>query len=288
MKSKPEIIDDRRNRLGEGLLWHPARSELFWVDIQSHKLLSRSVKERREWLFEKAISALGWVNERSVLIAGESELFLFDVHNSSKIKLVDFESQNSLTRSNDGRADPWGGFWISSMGKKAETGMGSIYRYFNGDLVKLVSNLTIPNSICFCSSSCVAYFSDTRDQKIYSMRLDEVNGWPIETPSLFIDLRKYDFDPDGAVLDSRGNIWVAIWGKGLVIMISRDGQIVTQLDTGAKFPTCPAFEGEDLTNLCVISASPENAKTDSFSGRLIQLPLANACGSYEPKVILNL
>jgi len=32
------------------------------------------------------------------------------------------EAGNPITRSNDGRADPFGGFWIETMGKQAEPG----------------------------------------------------------------------------------------------------------------------------------------------------------------------
>jgi sugar lactone lactonase YvrE len=51
--------------------------------------------------------------------------------------LAPLEADNAATRSNDGRADPFGGFWIGTMGKNAEAGAGALYRYYRGEVVKL-------------------------------------------------------------------------------------------------------------------------------------------------------
>ena len=86
------------------------------------------------------------------------------------------------TRSNDGRADPWGGFWIGTMGLKAEKEAGSIYRFYQGQLNRLHQELTIPNSICFSPDRKFVYFADTRQEKILEQDLDQIHGWPINEP----------------------------------------------------------------------------------------------------------
>ncbi len=36
-----QVFDARPFDLGEGLLWHPLRAQLFWFEITGHRMLSR-------------------------------------------------------------------------------------------------------------------------------------------------------------------------------------------------------------------------------------------------------
>ena len=157
-----KIFDPRPCSLGEGPLWHPLRQELFWFDITAHQLLSVS----KMWQFDEHVSAAGWISQNQLLIASESQLLNFNLIKETQTKICDLESGNPVTRSNDGRADPQGGFWIGTMGWKMEKDKGAIYRYYRRELRKLFHPITIPNSICFTPSGETAYFTDTSEQKI--------------------------------------------------------------------------------------------------------------------------
>ncbi len=69
-----------------------------------------------------------------LLIASETALFRFSLTTGLRRDLCLLEAENTVTRSNDGRADLQGGFWIGTMGKNAEPGAGAIYRFFKGEL----------------------------------------------------------------------------------------------------------------------------------------------------------
>src|SRR5690606_9274790 len=86
--------------------------------------------------------------------------------------VVPLEAGMPGTRSNDGRADPHGGFWIGTMGKQAEPRAGAIYRYFQGELRKLYPAMSIPNGICFARDGSTAWFADTQSRRVHSQRLD--------------------------------------------------------------------------------------------------------------------
>jgi sugar lactone lactonase YvrE len=73
------IFDNRPCDLGEGPLWHPMRQQLFWFDITGQRMLSVEKGEQRQWLFPEMVSAAGWVDRDMLLIAGERDLFFFDV-----------------------------------------------------------------------------------------------------------------------------------------------------------------------------------------------------------------
>ena len=57
-----------------------------------------------------------WVSNEKLLVASATDLRLFNILTGSSEQICQLESNNLSTRSNDGRADPFGGFWIGTMG----------------------------------------------------------------------------------------------------------------------------------------------------------------------------
>lgn len=247
------IFDSRPCDLGEGPLWHPLRGQLFWFDITGQRMLSVEKGQPRQWRFPEMVSAAGWVDRDMLLIAGERDLFLFDVETEEVQTLIDLESDNRATRSNDGRADPKGGFWIGTMGKKAEPGAGAIYRYHGGELRKLYSNITIPNAICFAPDGQTAHFADTVTGRVMRVGLDAA-GWPQGQPQVFLDLTAQGLNPDGAVIDAAGLMWLAQWGAGRVAAYAPDGSLVKTVSFDAPHTSCPAFGGPGLSTLFCTTA----------------------------------
>ena len=247
------IFDDRRCELGEGALWHPQREQMFWFDILNQKLLSQDRDGPREWRFPEIVSAAGWVTDEVLLIAGERDLFLFDLESEEVETLCLLEQDKPQNRPNDGRADPQGGFWIGTMGKRVEAGAGGIHRYYRGEIRKLFSGITIPNSISFPPGGRFAHFSDTVTGKVMRVALD-ADGWPLGTPETFLDLTAEGLNPDGAVVDSSGVLWLAQWGAGRVAAYAPDGQFLRAISFDAPHTSCPAFAGPQLTALICTTA----------------------------------
>lgn len=188
-------------------------------------------------------------------MASETALSLFDIRNGKSELLVALEEGNPETRSNDGRADPFGGFWIGTMGKGAKQDAGAIYRFYKGELRKLVDNISVSNSICFSPDGTRAFFSDTTEQTIKTWFLDDKDGWPVGSWEVFIDLRTDNLFPDGAVVDSEGNLWNAQWGASRVTRYSPQGVYMDNINFPVSQITCPAFGGSDLKTLFVTSAA---------------------------------
>ena len=250
----PDVFDHTRCILGEGALWHPLREQLFWFDIEGKRLLTRTANGPRDWFFDMHVSAAGWVDRDHLLIASEVGLHRFDLRDGSKDLIVEMEADTPATRSNDGRADPWGGFWIGTMGKAAEEKAGAIYRFYEGKLTRLYQHVTIPNAICFAPDRSCAYFADTAQQMIMRQPLD-ADGWPDGTESPFIDLRAKGINPDGAVIDGKGCLWNAQWGSGRVARYDAEGEFMSAHDLPASHVTCLAFGGADLSTLYVTSSA---------------------------------
>lgn len=276
------IFDARACELGEGPLWHPIREQLFWFDILNRTLHS----QMRSWTFPEYVSAAGWISADELMVACETGLFRLNLVTGDREAVA--TAGTAETRSNDGRADRQGGFWFGTMGKKAEKGLGSIWRWHKGELRQLVQGITIPNSICFTPDGTAAHFSDTTLAKVMKVALD-AEGWPKGTPEVWLDLERAGLNPDGAVIDAEGRFWNAQWGAGRVACYAPDGVFLDAIETpGAPQSSCPAFGGPGLSTLYVTTAlehmDSEARARHPASGQVFAFPGAGK-GLSEPQVI---
>ncbi|WP_424932770.1 SMP-30/gluconolactonase/LRE family protein [Amaricoccus macauensis] len=279
---KSQIFDERQCELGEGPFWHPERKQFFWFDILGKRLFSRLGDQSLEWDMEDLSSAAGWVDRDTLLIATETGLYRFSLATGKRDLVVEIEADDLTTRSNDGRADTRGGFWIGTMGKAAEAGKGSIYRYYRGDLRRIVAGITIPNAICFDPSGDLAYYACSTSRQIFRQPLDDA-GWPDGPASVFIDLQKEEMNPDGAVVDQEGCIWNAQWGASRVARYRPDGAFDRAVPVPARQASCPAFGGEGGDLMLVTSAREGLVDIDAADGQTF-LVSPDVRGVVEPKV----
>jgi sugar lactone lactonase YvrE len=282
------IFDARPCDLGEGPLWHPTRGQLFWFDILNKRLMTRTDAGPEHWQFDEMVSAAGWTGPDSLLIASESRLFSLDLVTGAQTTLAMIEAENPLTRSNDGRADRQGGFWIGTMGKRGgdDPGKGAIYRWYRGELRRLYPGITIPNAICFAPDGRTAHFADTVTGKVMRVALDS-DGWPKGTPEVFLDLTAEGLHPDGAVIDAAGTLWLAQWGSARVAAYAMDGTFLRAVGFDAPHTSCPAI-GSDGTLYCTTALQGMDASARAAhpnAGKTFAAP-AIAQGIPEPQVIL--
>ena len=200
------VYDDRSCHLGEGMIWHPEREQLFWCDILENKLLGRDGDRALEWQFAENISATGWTGRDTLLIASETRLFEFNLETGAETFVAHLEPQDPGSRSNDGRAETQGGFWIGTMAKRGNRRPGAIYRYYRGELRMLFAPVLVPNAMCFTPDGLHAHFSATRDGKVWRTALDG-NGWPTGEPELV--LHEPGHRIDGMVCAAGGTLWNA-------------------------------------------------------------------------------
>jgi sugar lactone lactonase YvrE len=284
--TQASLFDPRTCSLGEGPLWHPLRKQYFWFDIMGKKLLTKDENGAKEWSFDEYVSAAGWVSENELLIASQSALFLFNVETGKTVrKLCDLEADDPTTRSNDGRADTYGGFWIGTMNINAEPKAGAIYRYYQGELRCIFDDISISNAICFSPDGQYAYYSDTAEKTIRRQTLNRETGWPTGPSELWLDLTAENLNPDGAVVDAKGFLWNAQWGVNRVACYNPQGVLVETIACpDASQTSCPAFGGEGLTDLLITTAriglGEETLKTEPNAGATF---LATNVGQGQPE-----
>lgn len=283
------VFENTQHQLAESPLWHPLLNTLFWVDINKKLLLSKAMQETCEVnivAMEDTVSALAWIDEFYLLLSTSTGLYKYHIESNSRELIINIEQDHLDRRSNDGRADPWGGFWLSTMNINANNGEGKIYRYYKQQLLEVITDLSIPNGLCFDKPRLRGYYCDSLTSCIYVISLNELTGEPCGEPRVFYQFANTDVDPDGCVLDKSGNLWLAVWNMGCVICLSPNAHVVTTIKLPAIKPTCTAFGGKNAETLFVTSAIDDSEATKSDHQGVIYQVSGVKNGLFEPQVIL--
>jgi sugar lactone lactonase len=284
------ILCDEHCHLGEGPTYDAATGTAWWFDIRERKLFEAQLGsgDVRVHPLGTMASALGRIDADRQLIVAEDGLYVRTVADGAMSLYRPLEADNPVTRSNDSRVHQSGTFWIGTMGREAERGAGSIYALYRGEIVRLFSNISIPNAICFSPDGATCYFADTAENVLCRVALDTSTGLPTDAPEALLRQRGTG-GLDGAVVDADGLIWNACWGGGCVDVYSPQGEHLRCIRVPARQASCPAFVGADLSRLLVTSAwqgmDAADRAADPDHGRTFVLEVG-ARGRAEPDVRL--
>ena len=286
MNSKAELFVDSRCELGEGPFWNPLLERLFWFDILNQTMLSAGTDGHivDRITFKDTVSAGAVIDKDSLAVAQSGALLRYDFSTDTTSVIAEIEGDVPTNRTNDSRVDRTGGFWIGTMGRKAEAGVGGVYQYRAGQTTKVIENIRIPNSICFSPDGRTAYFTD-RGRMILKCATDPATGLPIGPWEDFFTMEGPG-GADGSVVDSEGFLWNARWGGGKVIRISPDGKLDKVVEVpGVSQVSCPAFGGSDLKTLYLTTArehmTPEQIEREPHAGSVFAVAL-DVAGIAEP------
>ena len=228
------IFDARPCELGEGPLWHPVREQLFWFDILNRtSAFANRGQDRFRGPSPSMVSAAGWIDHDTLLIASETSLSTFDIETGRTQPAS--RGDNPETRSNDGRADRQGGFWIGTMGKAGRTRCGRDLPLVSGRTAAALSRHHHPELDLLHPRRARRPFL-----RHHRRAGDEggagCQGWPVGRAQVWLDLTADGLNPDGAVIDAEGRFWNAQWGAGRVAAYAPDGSFVTAVD-----PRCATY-----------------------------------------------
>lgn len=161
--------------------------------------------------------------------------------------IVDHDQGQPLNGPNDLSFDFQGNLYFTDPhGSSAENPHGRVYRVSpGGDMACLVSGLAFPNGLALSRDEKYLFVADTRKNRILRYVLDP----PIRS-YLFSQLSG-GWGPDGMAFDLAGNLYVAQYGGGVVIILNPRGEIVERITIGGLFPTNVAFGGPDRKTLYV-------------------------------------
>ena len=211
------VLCSERCHLGEGPTYDAATDTAWWFDIVERRLFEARLDTGRTTIHSLDVmgSALGRIDAHRQLVVADDGLYVRELSDGRMTLYRPLEADNAATRSNDARVHPSGTFWIGTMGRQAERGLGAIYALHRGELSRLYDGITIPNAICFSPDGTIGYFADTGKNVLFRVDLDAATGLPRGAPAALVT-RRGGGGIDGAVVDADGLIWNARWGGGCI------------------------------------------------------------------------
>jgi len=187
------------------------------------------------------------------------------------LKEVFPSSQRHLKRFNDGAVDCKGRFWAGEIDLPAlekrvladHHPTGRLFRYDpDGTLTQHETGIMCSNGIGWSPDNGKMYYNDSSSHVMYRYDFDLEHG-TLSNRIIFVDKRQAGGNPDGLVVDTLGNVWTAIYGKGCVEGYSSEGQLIQTIPLPTKNSTCPGWAGKDLSMMFITSAENEDTDADA-------------------------
>lgn len=267
------------DRTGEGLIWSPEESAVYWTDINRflihrHDEISAST---RSWFFDEPVVALSLTTEPGrLMVALGSKLIWWWPATDQRLDHGFHLAAAPVARLNDGRADPQGNFWIGSMknnvgpngeGGEAGKGHGALYRIApDGTVTEWLSGLGIANTLCWSPDATLFYFADTLENRVSVYDYD--GG--ISNGRVFFEGFARGA-PDGSAIDAEGHLWNCRWGGGCVVRVAPDGRISGMIEMPAPNVTTAAFGGADRRRLFITTAAADTPPAHRLAGSLFAI-----------------
>ncbi len=278
MNATAELFLDSRCELGEGPSWNGLVSRLFWFDVTNKTLFSATADGVMvdRFIFDEPVTVAGVIDADHLAIATRIGLIRLTLSSDARQVIVPLEPDKPHNRTNDGRISPAGDYWIGTMAMRdpERHATGSLYVVRRGKAQALLTGLKIPNATCFSPDGRTAYFTDSLSFTVRKVALDPATGLPVGEWQDHITVPGPGV-PDGAVVDSEGFMWLALYGEGRVVRYTPDGKVDRVVEVPAVNTTCPAFGGPDLKTLYITSArqglSPEQLEAQPLSGGVFSI-----------------
>ncbi|WP_247046311.1 SMP-30/gluconolactonase/LRE family protein [Arthrobacter rhizosphaerae] len=268
------VASVERHVLAEGPVWDASTEEVLWVDIvkgqvfEGH-LQGDTVLQTKRHDFDGTVGSAVRSTSGDLLVAGQEQL-LFVTSAGDTIPGPNIVPKGTSSRTNDGACDPSGRFLIGTLPLDERTGEEVLVRLEDsGDLTCIDNDLSLSNGLAWSPDGRLFYSTDTVPGIIWVRDYEPDTG---AVGPRREHIRITDGFPDGICTDSRGNLWVAIWGVGEIRSFSPEGKHENTVTVPCPHPSSVAFVGPELDLLLITTASrdlsPADFETYPDAGRL--------------------
>ena len=269
--------------LGEGPVWSDRDGCLYYLDIVANRLQSYTLatKRHRAWTFDTFVGSLAECRSGGLLLSLGDRIVRFDPETSTGAleELVVLERDRPLNRLNDGKADPWGRFWVGSMRIAEDASEGRLWCVSaDGKAEAVRDGIGVSNSTAFDRLRNRMYFADSMTGLIEQSDFDSTQKLTGFKPFAKAGVGA----PDGSCTDAAGYLWNAEWGGQRICRYAPDGSVERVLDMPVTRPSCCTFGGERHRTLFVTSArlnmTAEELARDPQAGGLFTVELDDVEG----------
>ncbi|KAF2009105.1 hypothetical protein BU24DRAFT_359196 [Aaosphaeria arxii CBS 175.79] len=271
--------------LGEGPYYEKATHSLRFVDIVKKQLHTVSLAHGPGSLvsiqLNEAVCATADIENEDpaekILVALKYGIAVLNRQTANYEYLGLSGSKDPRVRSNDGAVDPNGNFWVGTMtdfGMGEFRAEGSLFRHHGTSAQRMLSGLTIPNSVRWSADGKTMYFTHTTTRQICAFDFSTLESSISNQRVLYH--HKGPGVPDGFCLDVKGNIWHAIYGEGRVLRINPGGVVTGEIKVPTNNVTSVEFAG---TSLFITTAEDieGSSRSKDLSGALFQVDVG-ICG----------
>lgn len=270
--------------VGEGPVWDPEDSVLWWTDIRARLLHRFDPARGRDEVFDIGLRVGCFALRQSGgLVLAAERGFWFWRPGTAPEPIAEVEDQPN-NRMNDGGCDRQGRFIAASMNMDdPRVATGGCWR-LNPDLSveRLDGGLAIGNGIAFSPAGDRFYLADTTAETVWVRDCDSATG-RLGPRRDFTSLAALDGQPDGATVDAAGGYWLAAVGGGRLYRFTPDGRLDLSIDLPTRRPTKPMFGGTDLTDIYLTSIGVSAAPDDRLAGGLFRIRGHGHRGLPEPR-----
>jgi sugar lactone lactonase YvrE len=268
-----QTVTTTPSTLGESPFWIPAEQMLYWADIAGGKLhrLKTLTGDVETWgmpsepgCFAPAASLTG---EGGFIIALRDCIVRARTWGGELQTLTMIDHDAATTRSNDGKCDATGRFWVGTMFEPRTAPQAQLLCWDGTGLQFKQGNAMVANALAFSPDGKTVYWADTPQHTIWAWDFNATSsamtnqrilrqfaakpvGWTSGLPNN----GGYGGRPDGAAVDVQGNLWVAMFEGKRVVQLSPLGEELQSIEVPVTTCTMPAFGGDDMQTLYLTSA----------------------------------
>lgn len=266
-------------RLGEGAMWHEKRKQLFWVDIEERRLhnIAPSTKVHQAWKQETFIGTIVPDEKGHIVMGMQGYVARFDPDTGDSDRLLNLGERQD-NRSNDGKCDPAGRFWLGTMNLRQFPEAGNVYcispdRTFE----KKIPETTISNGIVWTRDRKTMYFIDSPTQCVQQFDYNEATG-DIQFVKKTIIIPEEMGSPDGMTIDENDHLWIAHWdGWGVYHWDPVSGELLGKVEVPVPQVSSCTFGGKNMNTLYITTAwsglSAEDRERFPLSGSVFSIEL---------------
>jgi D-xylonolactonase len=272
---EPELIADYACETGEGPLWHPGESRVYWLDIPNGRMFRYDPASGRHEICYEGQPVGG------TTLQADGALLLFMDRGAVKswrdgalTTILDEIPDERESRFNDVIADPVGRVFCGTMPTPHRP--GRLYRLDpDGTLTVVLEGIGTSNGMGFTPDRRQMYYTDSPRHEIYLFDYDERTG-AITNQRVFARNPESEGFPDGMTVDAKGSVWSARWDGACLVCYTADGREERRIAFPAKKVSSAIFGGPDYADLYVTTAGGNQKETDG--------PLAGALFCLRPGV----
>ena len=271
MNTEPSCIWDVQATLGEGVLWHAARQQVWFVDIKGRRIhrCSADGGERRSWDAPGQVSFIVPDSGGGMVCSLEDGLYRFDEDSGAFAPLAKVEADVTGNRFNDGHVDAQGLLWFGSMDDAELDPTGCLYRFDGKDVRAMDDGYIITNGPALSPDGATLYHTDTLDKRVYAF--DLAPDGSLSNKRTFVEIADGGY-PDGMAVDADGHLWVATFGGWRIDRFDAQGRKVGEVRFPCANVTKLAFAGDDLRTVYATTArkglSAEDLAAQPLAGGL--------------------